>query len=81
MVMNPKNADEMTMGQKKLALQYLLVLKQNRCGKIQVRGWADGIKQLKYLTKDDTSAPTVEIEALFLTCLIDSNGASRSCYG
>ena len=36
------------------------------------RGCEDGRKQRKYPTKDDTSAPTVTTEALFLTCLINA---------
>ena len=38
---------------------------------IKGRGCADGRKRCKYLTRDDTSAPTVATEALFLTCIID----------
>ena len=72
MAMDPQNADEMTTIKKKAALQYLMFLKQKRCGKIKGRGCADGRKQHKYLTKDNTSAPTVATEALFLTCLINS---------
>ena len=49
-----------------------MFLKQNRCGKIKGRGCADGKKQRKYLTNDDTSAQTMETEALLLTCLIDA---------
>ena len=47
-----------------------MLWKQNRCGKIKGRRCADGRKQRKYLTKDDTSAPTVAMEALFLRCII-----------
>ena len=36
-----------------------MFLKQKRCGKIKGRGYADGRKQRKYLTKDNRSAPTV----------------------
>ena len=42
MVMDPENADEMTMCQKKVALQYLMSLKQKRGGKIKGRKCADG---------------------------------------
>ena len=70
--MDPKNANEMTTSKKKEALQYLIFLKQKRCGKIAVRGCVDSRKQRISLTKDDTSEPTVGTEALFLTCLIDA---------
>ena len=72
MVMYPKNANGMTMSEKKAVLQHLIFLKQKRRGKIKGTGFADGRKQRKYLTKDNTSATTVATEALFLTCLIDA---------
>ena len=72
MVMNPKNANKMTTSLKKSVLQYLIFLKQKICGKIKGRWCADGIKQREYLTKDDTSAPTVATEVFFLTCLINA---------
>ena len=70
MVMDLKNSNKMTTSQKKAALQYLMFLKQNRCGKINRRGCADNRKKSKYLTKENTSAPTVETEDLFLTFLV-----------
>ena len=66
MVMDLKNADEMTTYQKKAALQCLMFLKPKKGGKIKGRGCAEGRKQREYLTKDDTSAPTVATESLFL---------------
>ena len=47
-------------------------MKQKISGKIKGRGCADDRKQRKYLTKDDTSAPTLATEVLFLTFLIDA---------
>ena len=49
-----------------------MFLKQERCRKIKGRGCVDGRKHRKYLTKDNTSAPTVETEDLFFTCLINA---------
>ena len=54
-----------------------MFLNQNKCGKIKGICCAEGIKQRKYLTKDKASAPTVLIESLFLTCLID---ATEHCH-
>ena len=76
--MDPKNSDEMTKCQKKLALQYLIFLKQKICGKINGRRCVDGRIQRKYLIKYDTSAPTISMEALFLMFLIDANGTLGS---
>jgi hypothetical protein len=49
-----------------------MCLKQKRCGKIKGQGCADGRKQRLYKTKEESSSPTVSIEALFLTCMIDT---------
>jgi len=71
-VIKPTDAKDLTHAQKKAALQYLMYLKQKRCGRIKARGCADGRKQRLYKTKQETSSPTVTSEALFLTSLIDA---------
>ena len=54
------------------ALAYLMFLKRKRCGRIKGRGCADGRKQREHTNKQDASSPTVSLEALILTCLIDA---------
>jgi Reverse transcriptase (RNA-dependent DNA polymerase) len=49
-----------------------MFLKKKRCGKIKGRGFADGRKQREYLSKEDVSSPTVSIEAVLLSCVIDA---------
>ena len=49
-----------------------MFLKEKRCGKIKGRGCADGRKQRVYKTKDETSAPTIYIESLFLLCMLNA---------
>jgi Reverse transcriptase (RNA-dependent DNA polymerase) len=51
---------------------YLMFLKKKRCGKIKGRGCADGCKQRLYTTKQDASSPTVSIESLMISCIIDA---------
>ena len=58
--------------QKRAALKYLMFLKEKRCGKIKGWGCADGCKQRVYKTKDETSAPTIYIESLFLLCMLNA---------
>jgi hypothetical protein len=48
-------------------------LKEKRCGKIKGRGCADGRKQRDFLTKEETSSPTVAIELVMLSCTIDAH--------
>jgi Reverse transcriptase (RNA-dependent DNA polymerase) len=71
-VMDGCKAGDLSKEQKKAALKYLMFLKQKRCGKIKGRGCANGRKQRLYKTKEESSSPTVSIEALFLTCMIDA---------
>ena len=71
-VIKPTDSRKLTRKQKKAALQYLMYLKQKRCGRIKARGCADGRKQRLYKTKQEASSPTVTSEALFLTSIIDA---------
>ena len=70
-VMTLKAAHELTQQECWNALQYLMFLKQKRCGKIKGRGCADGQKQHKWLGKEDTSLPTIMTESVMLSCMID----------
>ena len=62
----------LTHEQQKEALAYLMFLKRKRCGKVKGRGCADGPKQRAYITKEESTAPTVSTEAVFLTAVIDA---------
>ena len=71
-VMDPVNKYDLTAEERKGALRYLMFLKEKRCGTIKGRGCADGRKQRDYMSKNDTSSPTVATEALLLSCVIDA---------
>ena len=71
-VMKPVHKGCLTVEQRKEALAYLMFLKRKRCGKVKGRGCADGRKQRAYITKEDSTAPTVSTEAVFLTAVIDA---------
>ena len=70
-------ASSLSSSQCKAALQYLMFLKEKRCGKVKAWGCADGCKQRLYKSKDETSSPTMNVEALFITCLIDAMEGSE----
>ena len=74
MIFDPRDAFKMSDDEKKAALQYLMFLKQKKCGRLKGRGCADGRKQRRKIEIDQTdiSAPTVATEALMLTCAIDA---------
>jgi hypothetical protein len=71
-VMEPVAADSLTYAEKKKALEYLMFLKEKRTGKIKGRGCADGRKQWVYTAKEEASSPTVLIESIMLTSVIDA---------
>jgi hypothetical protein len=71
-VMVPRAANMLTKEERHNALQYLMYLKKKRSGKIKGRGCADGRKQCVYKSKEESSSPTVAIESLFLTAVIDA---------
>jgi hypothetical protein len=68
----PKMPELLTREEKQAALNYLMFLKNKRCGRIKGRGCANGRKQRLYKTKEKTSAPTVAIESVFLTSVVDA---------
>ena len=71
-VLEPKDAKQMSEEDKKAALQYLMFLKQKRNGTIKGRGCADGRKQRQYTAKEDASSPTVAIESVMISSVIDA---------
>jgi hypothetical protein len=71
-VIEPVNRKKLTQEQKHKALNYLMYLKQKRCGRIKARGCADGRKQRLYKSKEEMTSPTVSMEALFLTSAINA---------
>ena len=58
-------------GEKSGALNYLMFIKQKRRGRIKAQGCVDGRKQRIHTMKQEASSPTVAIESLLLTCVID----------
>ena len=54
------------------ALSYLMFLKRKRDGTIKARGCVDGRPQREYISKDESSSPTVSTYALMTTCLFDA---------
>ena len=71
-VMIPVHKKCLTPEQQKEALAYLMCLKRKCCGKIKGHGCADGQKQRGYIAKEESTAPTVNTEAVFLTAVIDA---------
>ncbi|MGL4350555.1 MAG: reverse transcriptase domain-containing protein, partial [Plesiomonas shigelloides] len=71
-VMEPVDGKKLSWEEKRKALPYLMFLKDKRDGKVKARGCADGRKQRVYTAKEEASSPTVSIESILLTCVIDA---------
>eukprot|EP00978_Attheya_sp_CCMP212_P040803 scaffold226459_cov23-Attheya_sp.AAC.2 len=71
-VLEPRSGANLTRKDKKCALNYLMFLKKKQCGRIKGRGCADGRKQRATTTKEEASSPTVAIESVMLTSVIDA---------
>ena len=71
-VIDPILASNLTTKEKQAALAYLMFLKEKRDGQIKGRGCADGRKQRAYMSKEDTSSPTVMTESVMISCTIDA---------
>ena len=50
-----------------------MFLKEKRDGSIKGRGCADRRPQREYITKEDSTSPTITIEALMLSSIIDAH--------
>jgi hypothetical protein len=57
---------------RKTVLESHMFLKEKRDGKIKGRTVAGGKKQRDYIPKEDASSPTVAIESVLLSCIIDA---------
>ena len=66
----PVDPSKLSRGERRSALQYLMFLKRKRDGTIKGRGCADGRVQRTYTSKEESSSPTVSIEATTITCAI-----------
>ena len=70
--MQPINRKDLTPAQKREALGYLMFLKKKQSGTIKGCGCADGRKQQDYITKEESTSPTISMEAMFLTAVVDA---------
>ena len=65
-----------------MSLMYIMLLKRKRNRDIKGRGVSDGRGQREYITKDESSSPTVGTHALFAVCvLIPIQGRKQAVVG
>ncbi len=71
-VFEPKSADELADDDKKKALASLIFLKEKRNGYIKAKSCANGSKQREHIAKEEAAVPTVALESVFITAVIDT---------
>jgi hypothetical protein len=71
-VFDPVRMKDTTAVERKNALRSINLIKEKRSGKIKARTVADGSTQRPYVKKEDSTSPTVSIEALMISIAIDA---------
>ena len=72
-VFRPRYANKLSTEEKRNSLNLITFLKKKRSGKLKTRACADGRKQRLYIKKEAASSPTVQLESLLLTMMVDAN--------
>mmetsp|Transcript_17140 Transcript_17140/g.24228 ORF Transcript_17140/g.24228 Transcript_17140/m.24228 type:complete len:133 (+) Transcript_17140:3448-3846(+) len=69
----PLFAHKLTVDQKIQALDIITLVKLKRCVKLKARTCATGKKQRLYMTKEEVSLPTAQLETMLLSMVIDAH--------
>ena len=69
---NPIDPSTLTPEEKRRAMESLIFGVLKKSGIIKMRHCANGSVQRDYLSREDTSSPTVQVESLFYTAMIDA---------
>ena len=76
-VFEPKHANDLSEEDRKKALSSLIFLKEKKSGAIKARYCANGSVQREHVAKEEAVAPTVGLNAAFITSTIDQKKAER----
>jgi hypothetical protein len=68
----PNHWRELRKAQRQTVLESHMFLKLKQGGNIKGRTVAGGNKQRDYISKEDASSPTVTMESMLLSCIIDA---------
>jgi hypothetical protein len=73
MVFGRIDPDELTVQHKRDALRAVNLINEKRCGRVKGRTCADGSKQKAYIPPEEATSPTVSMEALTTSLVIDAH--------
>ena len=68
----PLMINELSKKERKMALNLLVIIREKRSGKIKGRVVADGRKQRDTVPREDAASPTIQLESLLISLLIDA---------
>jgi len=68
----PIDVTTLTTTERKRAMESLIFLVEKKSGKVKARHCANGSVQRGWMSREDTSSPTVSTEAIFLTSVIEA---------
>jgi hypothetical protein len=68
----PIDRNSFTTAQRRAALESIMTIKEKRDGTIKGRYCADGRKQRDYMPREEASSPTVHMDSVFITAIIDA---------
>jgi hypothetical protein len=71
-VFEPQHARDLSDDNEKKALSSLIFLRQKKNGAVKGRSCANGNPQREHIAKEEAAAPTVALESVFLTSMIDA---------
>ena len=71
-VFKPININELDDKARRTAMESLLFLLEKRDGRIKARNVADGRKQRIWMSKEEAASPTVALESVMLSAVIDA---------
>ena len=66
-------ASKLSQSDKRKALRMIALILKKRSGKIKGRAVADGSRQRVYTNKDEVTSPTIHLESLILSMVIDGH--------
>ena len=69
----PVDVSSLSDQEKKRALESLIFLTEKRDGRIKARACANGSKQREWMSKEDSTSPTVSLPAVLATAVIDAH--------
>ena len=71
-VFNPVDVSKLSKQERQKVLESLIFLTKKRDGSVKGRTCVDGRRQRLWMDKDEAASPTVLLESVLLTCVIDT---------